>query len=151
MYFPELFGIVPVIEDFGQKLFAGQIKQAVTDHVVAVIVPVRQRYAIDSAPEDVLDKEGSDGTLTESPVFFTPVCLHAGRAGLTAPEVTEDVIKIPGISDGGKSGINGFNVGSFPADKAVFSVHAFIIPQKACRYRKRKMYDMIRTLERGKT
>lgn len=54
MRFPELLRIILVVKYLVAKLLAGQVKAAVTDHIVAVVVSIRSADSIYPAAENVL-------------------------------------------------------------------------------------------------
>ena len=58
MHFPELFRIIRIIELFIPKLLARQIKYAVTNDIVTVIIAARTQDTTHFAAINVLRKKG---------------------------------------------------------------------------------------------
>ena len=119
MDLPKLLGAAVVAEDLIAELLAGQVEDAVSHHVEAVVVPVGAADAADDPAVDVLGEEGGYGALPQGLVVRRPPFAHTRGAGVGAPELRQSVVEGAGVAYGGELGVGGKDIGILPAVEAV--------------------------------
>lgn len=111
-----------VAQLFIAELFAGKVKNAVTYHIVAVVIAAAAKYAVNLSAENILGKECGYRALPQSFVILRPLVPEPWCAGVCAPYAAQDIVKHSWVFYRLVFIICGRNICPFPAVKFIFHI-----------------------------